>query len=313
MGNQVRGQWLRPRSVEEGLSLAGVRGAGSRDGWLGSRPLWLPGLLRPELLAGLLQHHHRECPLRHHGGHLLQGHQDLHRGECLLPTAGRVGSWTPWVQSVTGRFRWAQRTELKLEDKHRLVIQRDVGHHVAYTTREVGQYLVVETSTGIIVIWDKKTTIFIKLAPSYKVRGRREREREGTSPSPSSRCWKPLRAPVSAGLRVRPVWELRPALQQRLHHARPHGGGERAGLREQLEGGPHLPGRNHHPRALHQEPAPPRLGREAVQHHQELGLRCLPQQGGRGVDVVGGARVGGEWMWWGGVRMWWGGVQAGMG
>nr|KAF6466520.1 mucin 2, oligomeric mucus/gel-forming [Rousettus aegyptiacus] len=60
------------------------------------------------------------------------------------------------------------RTELKLEDKHRLVIQRDVGHHVAYTTREVGQYLVVETSTGIIVIWDKKTTIFIKLAPSYK-------------------------------------------------------------------------------------------------------------------------------------------------
>eukprot|EP00069_Balaena_mysticetus_P005820 bmy_05002T0 len=60
------------------------------------------------------------------------------------------------------------RTELKLEDKHRMVIQRDVGHHVAYTTREVGQYLVVETSIGIIVIWDKRTTIFIKLAPSYK-------------------------------------------------------------------------------------------------------------------------------------------------
>nr|XP_023510677.1 mucin-2 [Equus caballus] len=60
------------------------------------------------------------------------------------------------------------RTELKLEDKHRVVIQRDVGHHVAYTTREVGQYLVVEASVGIIVIWDKRTTIFIKLAPSYK-------------------------------------------------------------------------------------------------------------------------------------------------
>uniref|UniRef100_A0A2K6UAH8 Mucin 2, oligomeric mucus/gel-forming n=1 Tax=Saimiri boliviensis boliviensis TaxID=39432 RepID=A0A2K6UAH8_SAIBB len=60
------------------------------------------------------------------------------------------------------------RTELKLEDKHRVVIQRDEGHHVAYTTREVGQYLVVESSTGIIVIWDKRTTVFIKLAPSYK-------------------------------------------------------------------------------------------------------------------------------------------------
>uniref|UniRef100_A0A9L0IWX2 VWFD domain-containing protein n=1 Tax=Equus asinus TaxID=9793 RepID=A0A9L0IWX2_EQUAS len=69
---------------------------------------------------------------------------------------------------VTGPLPWAQRTELKLEDKHRVVIQRDVGHHVAYTTREVGQYLVVEASIGIIVIWDKRTTIFIKLAPSYK-------------------------------------------------------------------------------------------------------------------------------------------------
>ncbi|XP_036895148.1 mucin-2 [Sturnira hondurensis] len=60
------------------------------------------------------------------------------------------------------------RTELKLEDKQHTVIHRDEGPHVAYTTREVGQYLVVEASTGIIVIWDKRTTIFIKLAPSYK-------------------------------------------------------------------------------------------------------------------------------------------------
>ena len=51
------------------------------------------------------------------------------------------------------------------------MIHRDEGAHVSYTTREVGQYLVVETSTGIIVIWDKRTTVFVKLAPSYKVRG----------------------------------------------------------------------------------------------------------------------------------------------
>uniref|UniRef100_A0A8C9DH92 Mucin-2 n=1 Tax=Prolemur simus TaxID=1328070 RepID=A0A8C9DH92_PROSS len=60
------------------------------------------------------------------------------------------------------------RTELKLEDKKHVVIQRNVGHHVAYTTREVGQYLVVEASIGVIVIWDKKTTVFVKLAPSYE-------------------------------------------------------------------------------------------------------------------------------------------------
>ncbi|XP_045677042.1 mucin-2 [Phyllostomus hastatus] len=60
------------------------------------------------------------------------------------------------------------RTELKLEDKQHSVIHRDEGTRVAYTTREVGLYLVVETSTGIIVIWDKRTTVFVKLAPSYK-------------------------------------------------------------------------------------------------------------------------------------------------
>ncbi|XP_004638104.1 mucin-2 [Octodon degus] len=60
------------------------------------------------------------------------------------------------------------RMELKLEDKHHKVIQLEEGQRVAFTTREVGQYLVVEASTGVIVIWDKKTTVFIKLAPSYK-------------------------------------------------------------------------------------------------------------------------------------------------
>lgn len=44
-----------------------------------------PGLLWPELLAGLLQHRHRERPLRHDGCHLLQGHQDLPGGECCPP------------------------------------------------------------------------------------------------------------------------------------------------------------------------------------------------------------------------------------
>ncbi|KAL6085445.1 hypothetical protein STEG23_022751, partial [Scotinomys teguina] len=59
-------------------------------------------------------------------------------------------------------------TELKLVDKHRVVKQLEEGHHVPFITREVGLYLVVEASSGIIVIWDKRTTIFIKLAPSYK-------------------------------------------------------------------------------------------------------------------------------------------------
>lgn len=44
------------------------------------------------------------------------------------------------------------------------------GKHVRYLTREVGIYLVIETNNGIILIWDRKTTIFIKVSPAYKVR-----------------------------------------------------------------------------------------------------------------------------------------------
>ncbi|MEE6508123.1 hypothetical protein FKM82_019102 [Ascaphus truei] len=59
-------------------------------------------------------------------------------------------------------------TELKLADKHLVEIQGDVEKRVQYLTREVGIYLVIEASNGVLVIWDKKTTIFIKLSPAYK-------------------------------------------------------------------------------------------------------------------------------------------------
>ncbi|XP_034624665.1 mucin-2 [Trachemys scripta elegans] len=60
------------------------------------------------------------------------------------------------------------RTELKFEDKQYLEIRRDVGDHVQYWNYTVGLYLVIEASNGVILIWDKKTTIFLKLTPNYK-------------------------------------------------------------------------------------------------------------------------------------------------
>ncbi|XP_029767907.1 mucin-2 [Terrapene carolina triunguis] len=60
------------------------------------------------------------------------------------------------------------RTELKLEGKKYEAIQRDVGHDIQYWTRTVGLYLVIEASNGVMLIWDKKTTIFISLVPYYK-------------------------------------------------------------------------------------------------------------------------------------------------
>ncbi|XP_060118384.1 mucin-2 [Heteronotia binoei] len=60
------------------------------------------------------------------------------------------------------------RTELKLEDKQKVEITRDSGNHVRYWTRNIGLYLVIEASNGVMLNWDKKTTIFIKLTPNYK-------------------------------------------------------------------------------------------------------------------------------------------------
>jgi len=33
----------------------------------------------------------------------------------------------------------------------------------------MGIYLVVDTTVGLILMWDKKTSIFIKLSPSFQV------------------------------------------------------------------------------------------------------------------------------------------------
>lgn len=85
-----------------------VRPAGLGPGEpLGAWPAWLttrgpPGLLRPECLSGLLQHHHRERPLWHHGCHVLQGHQDLHRGECSLSLMTQWPLRDPWAASQQG-------------------------------------------------------------------------------------------------------------------------------------------------------------------------------------------------------------------
>ncbi|XP_009468620.1 PREDICTED: mucin-2 [Nipponia nippon] len=60
------------------------------------------------------------------------------------------------------------KTELKLENKDYKEIQRDIGDDVHYWNRTVGLYLVIEASNGVMLIWDKKTTLFIKLSPDYK-------------------------------------------------------------------------------------------------------------------------------------------------
>ncbi|XP_066504073.1 mucin-5B-like [Hoplias malabaricus] len=58
--------------------------------------------------------------------------------------------------------------ELILTDGNYQVVQRDLGEEIPYEIRVMGIYLVVEANNGLILMWDRKTSIFLKLSPEYK-------------------------------------------------------------------------------------------------------------------------------------------------
>uniref|UniRef100_A0A8C4UUY4 VWFD domain-containing protein n=1 Tax=Falco tinnunculus TaxID=100819 RepID=A0A8C4UUY4_FALTI len=58
--------------------------------------------------------------------------------------------------------------ELILGEEHVSVVKTGQNGKVPYTVRYMGMYLVIETTSGLILMWDKKTTLFIKLSPNFK-------------------------------------------------------------------------------------------------------------------------------------------------
>ncbi|KFV38869.1 Mucin-5B, partial [Tyto alba] len=58
--------------------------------------------------------------------------------------------------------------ELILGEEQVSVIKRGQNDEVPYAVRYMGMYLVIETTSGLILMWDKKTSIFIKLSPDFK-------------------------------------------------------------------------------------------------------------------------------------------------
>nr|XP_048710200.1 LOW QUALITY PROTEIN: mucin-5AC [Caretta caretta] len=58
--------------------------------------------------------------------------------------------------------------ELVLSDGKFEVIEKVRGGEVPYKVRYMGIYMVIDTDTGLILMWDKKTSIFIKLSPDFK-------------------------------------------------------------------------------------------------------------------------------------------------
>lgn len=54
-------------------------------------------------------------------------------------------------------------------DDHINVAQRGSGTDVPYRVRLMGIYVVVETLKGLLIFWDKKSSIFIKVTSEYRV------------------------------------------------------------------------------------------------------------------------------------------------
>uniref|UniRef100_A0A8C9SP20 VWFD domain-containing protein n=1 Tax=Scleropages formosus TaxID=113540 RepID=A0A8C9SP20_SCLFO len=50
----------------------------------------------------------------------------------------------------------------------KLFLGRDNSVEVPYQIHVMGNYLVIEASNGLILMWDKKTSMFIKLSPTFK-------------------------------------------------------------------------------------------------------------------------------------------------
>ncbi|XP_046897349.1 mucin-5AC-like [Hypomesus transpacificus] len=59
-------------------------------------------------------------------------------------------------------------TELILTEGNYQVVQRGPGEVVPYQIYTMGIYLVIEANNGLILMWDKKTSMFIKLSPQFK-------------------------------------------------------------------------------------------------------------------------------------------------
>ncbi|CAL8294515.1 unnamed protein product [Boreogadus saida] len=59
-------------------------------------------------------------------------------------------------------------TEILLSDEKIKVMKQSHEAEIPYQVHSIGIYLVIEAKNGLILIWNKKTTLMIKLNPSYK-------------------------------------------------------------------------------------------------------------------------------------------------
>lgn len=82
----------------------------------------------------------------------------------------RLATWAGVLAGGPERPLAMQDSELKLSHGKVEVTGTNESQEVPYTIRQMGIYLVVDTDIGLVLLWDKKTSIFINLSPQFKVR-----------------------------------------------------------------------------------------------------------------------------------------------
>ncbi|XP_049429964.1 mucin-2-like [Epinephelus fuscoguttatus] len=58
--------------------------------------------------------------------------------------------------------------EIVLSEEHVRVIKQSKGEDIPYHIQTMGIYLVIEAKNGLVLIWNKKTTLMIRLKPTFK-------------------------------------------------------------------------------------------------------------------------------------------------
>lgn len=62
-----------------------------------------------------------------------------------------------------------QNKEIVLSEENIRVIKQSKGLDIPYQVHTMGIYLVIEAKNGLVLIWNKKTTLTIQLSPTFKV------------------------------------------------------------------------------------------------------------------------------------------------
>lgn len=65
-------------------------------------------------------------------------------------------------------FCFFQNNEIVLSEENVRVIKQNKGVDIPYKVHSIGIYLVIE-ARDLVLIWNKKTTLMIKLSSTYKV------------------------------------------------------------------------------------------------------------------------------------------------